>query len=110
MKYVLGVLGIFIVTVLFLSIEVSGKPIFAHIYKVISPATTSAQAATENFFNSSVNKTQRYSKKLFDNSVPHVGDSVNSKMSSLKKQAGTPAEQITNKEKQELDELIKSHH
>ena len=109
MKYGFGVLGIFIATVLFLSIEVSDKPIFAHIYKVISPATTAAQEATENFFDSSINKTQRYSKKLFDNSVPKVGDSVKSKMSGLKKQVGVPAEQITKKEKLELDELIKSH-
>lgn len=109
MKIVLGCFGIFIATVLFLSIEVNNRPIFGHIYKTISPATKSAQYATEDFFGSSVKTTKTYSKKLFDNSNPKLRDSVKSKMSAVKKSA-PPLEDITKAEKQELDELIKSHH
>lgn len=109
MKKVLGVLGIFIATVLFLSIEVGNKPIFGHIYKMISPATKGAQEATEGFFNRSMNKTEKYSKKLFDNSIPKVNDSVKSKMSSVKKKTTEPLEDITEREKEQLDDLIKTH-
>jgi hypothetical protein len=110
MKTILGIFGIFIATVLLLAIEINGKPIFGHIYRVISPATQSAQEATENFFDRSVNKTQKYSRKLFDNSVPKVNDAVKSKMSGVKKSVQEPLEKITPEEKAELDELIKSHH
>lgn len=109
MRFLLGIFGSFFATVLFLSIEIADKPIFGHIYKTISPATKSAQRSLENFFDSSVDKTQRYSKKLFQNSVPKFSDSVKSKMSATKRHVGEPAEKITHKEKEELDELIKSH-
>lgn len=109
MKKILGIFGIFIATVIFLSIEIGNKPIFGHIYNVISPATKGAQNATENFFDRSVNKTEKYSKKLFDNSIPKVKDSVKSKMSAVKKKAAEPLEDITEREKEQLDELIKSH-
>ena len=108
MKIVLGCFGIFIATVLFLSIEVNNRPIFGHIYKVISPATIAAQEATEDFFGSSVKTTKTYSKKLFDNSTPKLRDSVKSKMSGIGKKTTEPLEKITIEEKQELDELIKS--
>lgn len=94
---------------LFLCITVKNKPIFTHIYNVISPATTYVQSATENFFKSSVAHTQTYSKKLFDNSVPKLKDSVDSKLSANKKAVAEPAERITNEEKAELDALIKNH-
>jgi hypothetical protein len=106
MKTTLRVFGIFVATILFLSIEIGREPIFGHIYNVISPATKGAQKVAENFFGSSVDKTQDFSKKLFENSVPKVKDSVKSKMSAIKNQ---PLEDITTEEKQELDELIKSH-
>ncbi len=109
MKTIMGLFGLFIATVLFLSIEIKQRPIFGYIYNFISPATKSTQAAVEKFFGSSVDRTHHYSKKLFDNSVPKVGDSVRSKMSAVSKGKGIPEEIITKKEKQELDELIKSH-
>lgn len=108
MKIVLGVFGIFIATILFLSIELKGKPIFGHIYNGISPATRAAQKGIENFFGSSMDKTQHYSKKLFDNSNPKLRDSVKSQMSGVKKGKGSPQEHITVEEKEQLDELIKS--
>jgi hypothetical protein len=109
MKTVIGIFGIFTSTVLFLAIEINGEPIFSHIYEVISPATQATQKATEDFFDRSMNKTQRYSRKLFDNSVPKVNDAIKSKMSGVKKSVQEPAEKITDSEKAELDELIKSH-
>lgn len=93
----------------FLSIEVGSKPIFSHVYKVISPLTRSAQNATEEFFSKSFDSTQDYSKKIFDNSVPKVKDSVKSKASAMRKEVAEPAERITEKERKELNDLIKNH-
>lgn len=109
MKTVIGVFAIFTATIFFLSIEIGKKPIFGHIYNVISPATKSAQNMAESLFGTSVNKTQKFSKDLFDNSTPKVKDSVKSKMSSLKNRKGLPQEEIPEKDKRQLDELIKSH-
>lgn len=109
MKTVLGIFGIFTATVLFLAIEIKGEPIFSHIYDVISPATQATQEATEDFFERSMNKTERYSRKLFDNSVPRVNDAIQSTMSGVKKNVQEPSEKITDTEKAQLDELIKSH-
>ena len=109
MRKILGVFGIFIATVLFLSIEIKHEPIFGHIYGLISPATKSVQDATENFFDSSYDKTHRYSKRLFENSIPKVDDTVKSKMSSAKRNIGEPAEKIYEEEKEKLDDLINTH-
>ncbi|WPU65600.1 hypothetical protein [Peredibacter starrii] len=110
MKTALKITGLLFGFLLFLSIEIKDKPIFAHIYGVISPATQYAQNTTEDFFSRSVNKTETYSKKLFDNSVPKVKDSVKSKLAAQKKiLIEEPAERITEQEKKELDALIKNH-
>lgn len=109
MKKFLQILSIFIVTVLFLAIEIGHKPIFSHIYKLISPATKAAQNATERFFDHSFDTTQKYSHKLFDNSVPKIKDNVKSKASSFKREVAEPSEKITPEEKKELDDLIRSH-
>lgn len=106
MKTTLRFFSIFVATVLFLSIEINNDHIFGHIYGLISPVTKGAQKVAESFFDSSVEETQHFSKKLFDNSVPKLKDSVKSKMSAIQNQ---PEEKITIKEKQQLDELIKSH-
>lgn len=109
MKTALRIFGIFVVTLLFLSIELGNRPIFGHIYNFISPTTKSAQRLTESLFDSSVNKTQHFSKKLFDNSAPKVRDSVRSKMSGIKNHQGKPQDDISVQDKRELDELIKSN-
>jgi len=111
MKTALKICGIIIGFFVFLSITVKNKPIFNYIYEVTSPATKFAQNATEEFFGRSVNSTEEYSKKLFDNSVPKVRDAVDSKLSStLKRAAATePEEKILESEKKELDQLIKNH-
>jgi hypothetical protein len=109
MKTFLKIFGLAVVVVLVLSITIKNKTLFHYVYQVISPATQSAQDATESFFNRSVSSTHSYSKKLFDNSVPKVKDSVESKASGFKKNVGEPAEKITEDEKAELADLIKSH-
>ena len=109
MKTIFSIFGLLVVFLVMLSVEISGKPIFSHIYGVISPATKSAQNATQKFFSKSVDSTQTYSKKLFNNSEPRVRDAVKSKLSSTKKMVSEPAEKITDEEKKELDQLIKNH-
>ena len=105
----MGIFGIFTATVLFLAIEIKGDPIFHHIYTVISPMTLATQDAIERFFDRSMNHTQRYSRKLFENSVPKVNDAIKSKMSGVKKSAQDPTENITESERSQLNDLIKSH-
>lgn len=109
MKTTLRIFGIFVATLLFLCIELGNKPIFSHIYKAISPATRSAQNLAESLFGSSIDKTQHFSKKLFENSAPKVKDSVRSKMSGIKNHNGKPQEDISVDDKRQLDELIKSN-
>lgn len=111
MKAALKICVILVGFFLFLSITVKNKPIFNYVYDMTSPVTKYAQNATENFFDRSVNSTEKYSKKLFDNSVPKVKDSVKSKLSSTLKQAAAaePEEKILESEKKELDQLIKNH-
>ena len=111
MRTALKICGILVGFFLFLSITVNNKTIFNHVYNVTSPATKYAQNATENFFDRSVNSTEIYSKKLFDNSVPKVKDTVDSKLASTLKRAAAaaPEEKILESEKQELDQLIKNH-
>ena len=92
--------------ILVLSINVNNKPIFTHIYKVISPATESAQKSIHAFFSSSFSKSQKVSKQLFDNSVPAMKDKISSKLSAP---AGKPLEKIHTEEREQLDDLIKDH-
>jgi hypothetical protein len=110
MRSILKTFGILSTFLCFLSISVDGKPIFNSIYQVISPITMSAQEMTENFLERSVSNTKIYSKKIFDNSVPKVKDSVKSKFSAQQKLAPlTIEEKISDEDKEELDALIKNH-
>ena len=99
--------GLFILFLFVMSVSVMDKPLFMHAYKVISPITKYAQSTAEDFIGRSLSGTQSYTKKIFDNSVPKVKDSVKSKMSSRYKDE--PAEIITKEEKEELNQLIKNH-
>lgn len=101
--------GMLLLFIMILCINIKDRPIFSYIYDVVSPATRYAQEATEVFFSRSFSQTQIYSRKLFDNSVPKLGDSVDSKLSSRKKIKNEPAERILDEEKAKLDELIKNH-
>lgn len=107
MKMIINTLAMFTATVLFLSIEISDRPVFDHIYKRISPATQAMQDKAEAFFNGTVDGTQKVTKKFFDNSTPKIKDSVKSKMSSVKK--GEMHEEVPARDKKKLDDLIKNH-
>ncbi len=109
MTTVLKICGVLFSFLFFLSITLNDQTIFEHIYGVISPATTYVQNTAEKFFNSSVAGTKTYSKKIFDNSVPKLKDSVDSKLSGRSKKVNAPAERITEEEKAELNQLIKNH-
>ncbi len=92
-----------------LSFEVGNKPLFSHLYEMVSPASKYAQKKTTVFLEESVSATKNYSRKLFDNSVPKLKDSVKSKLSSQGKiRGGDPAEKITEDEKNQLNDLIKN--
>jgi hypothetical protein len=95
----------------FLSITVNGTPIFNHIYAFSSHLTVPVQKLTSSIFSKAADSTTQYSKKLFDNSVPKLKDSVKSKSSapSRWKSGGEPEEVIRNDEKKELEDLIKRH-
>ena len=110
MKSAFKVLGLFTFFLLILSITFQGKTFFDHIYRVISPMTIAAQKATEDFFHRSVTGTKSYSKKIFDNSIPNLKDSVKSKLASPQQRSiNEPNEVITTEEKEELNDLIKNH-
>ena len=110
MKSIFKTIGILTAFLCFLSINVDGKPIFNSIYRVISPITLSAQEVTEAFLKRSVSNTKDYSKKIFDNSVPKVKDTVKSKFSAHQKVIHLPVEEkITDGDREELDALIKNH-
>lgn len=110
MKSALKITALLIFFTLIMSITVDDRPLFTYVYDAISPATKSAQHATEGFFERSVSGTQTYSKKLFDNSIPKVKDSVKSKLSSRQKLGiAEPAEKILEEEKAQLDDLIKNY-
>lgn len=68
--------------------------------------TTVVQDAAEGVISSSYNSTSEYTRKLFDNSVPKVKDSVKARLAAPKK--GDPQENVTVEEKQKLDQLIKT--
>lgn len=109
MTTLLKISGLLFAFMVFLTITVNEQPIFFHIYKVISPATTYVQDSTERLFSKGLAKSQVFSKKLFDNSVPRMKDSVKSKLSAPSQKVNEPLERITPKDKAELDQLIKNH-
>lgn len=109
MKTLITIAGVFTLTVLFLCVNIGGKPIFEPIYSVLSHVTVPVQNATVSLLGSAFNSTQDYSRKLFHNSVPKVKDAVKSRASAPVRAGGEPSEVILVEEKEELDELIKSH-
>jgi hypothetical protein len=110
MKTSLKMLGLLVLFILAFSMTIRDRPLFSYVYDLISPATKSAQIATEGFLKISLSSTQTYSKKLFDNSVPHLNHPVKSNFfASQNVEIEHPAERITDEEKSQLNELIKNH-
>lgn len=108
-KKIFQVSGLFFGFCMLLSVTIREKPIFFYIYELISPSTRYVQNKTEDFLQMSFSSTQNYSRKIFENSVPKVKDSVRSKFASQKKATGEPEEKISIEEKNKLDQLIKNH-
>lgn len=96
---------------LVLSITINGKTIFQHIYSVTSHVTVPVQNLTVGLVSKATDSTTQYTKKLFDNSVPKLKDSIRTKASAPQRKANNqePAEFIDEDEKQELDSLIRNY-
>lgn len=109
MKTSLKIFGLLFSFLVFLSITIHEKPIFSYVYDVISPATITSQNLAEKLLNKTVVLTQRYSKKIFDNSVPRIKDSVGSSLSANLKIPANTNEDILSEDSAHLDDLIKNH-
>lgn len=110
MKTALQIAGICALTIFVLCMNVNGKPIFTPVYSVLSHITIPFQNATGSLLSSALDSTQDYSRRLFNNSVPKMRDAVKSRASApVRAATGAPSEEILVEEKEELDELIKSH-
>jgi len=96
-------------TIFVLCMNVNGKPLFEPVYSILSHITIPIQNATGSMLSSAFTSTQDYSRRLFQNSVPKVRDAVKSRASAPVRKAGEPSEVILVEEKEELDELIKTH-
>src|SRR4051812_11152516 len=109
MHKALKISGFVLLVILTLSITINDKPLFSYIYGVISPATRMAQAGTETFGRAVIAATQEFSRKLFENSVPKMKDSVKSGLAAPKKEVQEPQEKVKEKERARLDDLIKTY-
>ena len=103
------IISLSLVIIFILSININQKPAFYYINEAISPLMETAQKGVENFFQRSLHGTKIYSKKIFENSVPKVNDSIKSKLSSHRNKDLGPLEEIKTEEKAELDELIRKY-
>ena len=112
MKTLLKIIGLCFLTVFVLCLNINGKPLFEPVYSVLSHVSIPFQNATASLLASAASSTQEYSRKLFNNSVPKVRDAVKSRAAAPSRDfvKGTPSEEIMVEEKEELDDLIKSHH
>jgi hypothetical protein len=89
---------------------VNGRPLFNPVYSALSHITIPVQNAASSLLAGAFDSTQTYSRKLFNNSVPKVRDAVKARASAPMRSLSVPAEVILTEEKEELDDLIKSHH
>ncbi len=110
MKTALKIAGLCLLTTFILCMNVNGKPLFGPVYSVLSHITVPFQQMTGSLLSSAFDSTQNYSRKIFHNSVPKVKDAVKSQASAPVRKNGEPSEEILKEEKEELDDLIKSHH
>ncbi len=107
MKKLFMSLGIFISTYFLLSIDISDRTIFAHLYDITSPMTKSIQRYVEGLMGQSLEGGKDIGEKLFNNSVPKKVNSPSKMLAPLKQTA--PAENLSEAEKQELNSLIKNY-
>ena len=110
MKTILKCVGVCSLTIFLLCLNVNGKPIFESVYSVLSHVTIPFQNVAESWVASAFESTQEYSRKIFQNSLPKVKDSVKSRLAAPARSSGRPAEEILVEEKEQLADLIKHHH
>ena len=101
MKRIVGSMAIFVATFLLLSINLKEKPVFSHIYKYSAPFTFKLQKKIEHIVKFGFDGSKAFGFKIFHNSIPHHKSNSNFR-NSLK-----PQEEISKKDKSELDDLIK---
>jgi len=106
MKKLLLAFGMFAATYLLLSIDLDGRTLFEHLYKVTSPLTVSLQRSIEGMMGRSYEGTREVGKKLFNNSLPE-----NSRPAQVvvPKNFKAPEESLSEAEKKELNNLIKNY-
>lgn len=109
MSTIIRIIGISGLTIFILCMNVNGKPIFEPLYSIMSHVTVPFQNVSRSLLSSAFTSVQDYSRRLFQNSVPKVRDSVKSRVSAPSRKTGAPSEEILAREKEQLDELIKSH-
>jgi hypothetical protein len=112
MKTILKIFGLCFLTVFGLCLNINGKPVFEPVYSALSHVTIPFQNATGSLLANAMKSTQEYSRKIFNNSVPKMKDAVKSRASAPTRNPtkGVPSEVIMVEEKEELDDLIKSHY
>lgn len=106
MKKLLLAFGMFAATYLLLSIDLSGKTLFEHLYKVTSPLTTSLQRSIERMMGRSYDGTRDVGRKLFNNSLPA---SSRPAQAAGPKNFKAPEESLSEAERSELNSMIKNY-
>lgn len=101
MKKILGSVAIFIATFLLLSINLKEKPVFSYIYNYSAPLTKGLQQKIEYIVKFGFDGSKAFGSKIFHNSIPQHKGNVDFK-NTLK-----PLEDVSSKDKKELDDLIK---
>lgn len=109
MRTAFRIIAICSLTIFILCMNVNGKPIFEPVYSVLSHLTIPFQEKTESLISSALDSTQDYSRRIFNNSVPKMRDAVKSRSSAPVRKSSKPDQEILIEDKEELDELIKSH-
>jgi hypothetical protein len=105
MKKLIMSLAVFAATYLLLSIEISDRPIFAHLHELTSPATRGLQGLVEGAFGKGYEGTRSVGKQLFYNTLPAAQSARNLVPKNFK----APEESLSEAEKKELNNLIKNY-
>lgn len=105
MKKLLMALGMFAATYLLLSIDLDGRTLFEHLYKITSPLTVSLQRSIEGMMGRSYDGTREVGKKLFNNSLP----ATKTPAIAVPKNFKAPEESLSEAERSELNSMIKNY-
>ncbi len=101
MKKLVFAFVMFIATFLLLSIELKGRPLFAHLQEWTTPMTRKLQQGGESLLGRRLSDTRQVGQQLFNNSLPQAGKVLEN--------VKAPEESLSEAEKKELDSLIKNY-